>query len=96
MSEAALDTRLGKQESSPRTLSHLSNAYRCISQNLKDHDTPSDPTLASVVSMAIHEDLRGHPARGKIHIDALQQLIDIRGGVDQLGINLVLLHKMCR
>jgi hypothetical protein len=96
MSEAACDFRLGKMESSPRTLLHLSNVYRCISQNIQDHETPSDPTLAAVVSMAIHEDLRGHPARGKIHIDALERLIDLRGGIAQLRINSVVLHKMCR
>lgn len=96
VSEAAVDAHLGKKDASVRTLYHLSNAYRCISQNLQKGGTPSDPTLAAVVSMAIHEDLKGQPARGKVHMDALQQMVELRGGVAQLRITTVLLHKMCR
>lgn len=91
-----MDSLSGKQETSPRALQHLSNAYRCINQSLQTDRIPSDPTLASVVSMAIHEDLRGRPGKGKIHMDALQQMVEIRGGIAQLSANRVLCLKLCR
>jgi hypothetical protein len=95
MSEVSLDSLLGNQETS-QTIQHLNNAYRCIRQNIQKNVTPSDPTIAAVMSMAIHEDLRGHPHRSKIHVDALCRLVELRGGLDQLEAKLVLVQKICR
>ena len=91
-----MDSLLGKQETSPRALQHLSNAYRCINRNLQTQGMPSDSTIASVVSMAIHEDLRGQPGRSKVHMDALQQMVKIRGGITQFRASRVLCLKLCR
>jgi hypothetical protein len=96
MSEVCVDSLLGKRETSPLALQHLSNTYRCIKRNLQTHRIPSDSTIASVVSMAIHEDLRGHPDRSKVHIDALQRMVEIRGGIAQFRSNRALCMKLCR
>jgi hypothetical protein len=96
MSEIVTENLLDKHETSPQALYHLSATYRCISQRLQRNVAPSDMTIAAVVSMAIHEDLKGQPARSKVHIDGLQQLVELRGGIDCFGANCVLLHKMCR
>lgn len=86
----------GKEETSSNTLQHLSDAYRCINQNLQKHGEPSDSTIAAVMTMAIYEDLRGHPSRSKVHIDALQGMVELRGGIAGLEGNRVLLQKICR
>lgn len=91
-----MDSLLGKQETSPRALQHLSNAYRCVRQNIQKDKMPSHSTIAAVMSMAIHEDLRGHSERSKIHVDALYHLIELRGGLDDFEPSSVLLQKICR
>jgi hypothetical protein len=96
MSEVTVDALLGRQETSPQALQHLSNTYRCISENLQKDKIPSDPTIAAVLTMALHEDLRGQPGRSEVHIDALQRMVELRGGITQFGSNHVLIHKICR
>jgi hypothetical protein len=94
MSEVSSDVMLGRQVTSPRALHHLSNTYRCISHNIQKDGNPSDPTIAAVMSMALHEDFRGHPIRSKVHVDALERMIDLRGGISQF--EGMLLQKICR
>jgi hypothetical protein len=96
MSEVCVDSLLGRKESSPQTLYHLANTYRCIKENLDKRGMPSDSTISAVMSMAIHEDLKGQPDRSKIHVDALQQLVQLRGGIAQFRDNKLLLQKTCR
>jgi hypothetical protein len=91
-----MDSLLGRHETSTRALRHLSNSYRCIKQNLESNGTPSDSTVAAVMCMAIHEDLRGHPCRSKVHVDALQRIVELRGGIAQFAGNRVLVQKICR
>jgi hypothetical protein len=91
-----MDSLLGKQETSPRVLQHLSNTYRCIRQNIQRDVTPSNPTIAAVMSMAIHEDLRGHSERSRIHVEALYHLVERRGGLDEFEARSVLVQKICR
>ena len=83
-------------EASPKVLYHLSNAYRCIKRNLQTQKVPSDETVASIMSIAIHEDLKGQPERSKVHMDALWQIVHIRGGIRQLRNNPALCCKVCR
>src|SRR3954452_4154204 len=96
MSEAMIDTLSGKEETSPRALQHLSQKYRCIRQNIRRDRNPSDATIGAVMSMALHEDLRGHADRSKVHMDALQRMVELRGGLTQIADNRVFLHKIYR
>ena len=96
MAEVNEDSLSGRHETSPRALQHLSNTYRCIKQNLERDGTPSDSTIAAVMSMAIHDDIRGQPARSKVHVDALHQMVELRGGINQFRDNRLLLQKFCR
>jgi hypothetical protein len=91
-----MDVLIGKQETSPKALQHLSNAYRCIRRYLQKHRTPSDAIVAAIMSLAIHEDLKGQPGRSKIHLDAMQHIIELRGGLKQLATRPVLVQKVCR
>jgi hypothetical protein len=96
MSEVCVDSLLGRNETSPQALQHLSNTYRCIKQNLEKHRTPPDSTIAAVMSMAIHEDLRGQPSRSKVHVDALERMVELRGGIGWFIDHQMLLQKICR
>lgn len=96
MSKVCEDSLQGRQDISPQALQHLSNTYRCIKQNLQKNGTPSDSTVAAVMSMAIHDDLRGQPDRGKVHVNALQRMVELRGGITQFEANRALVQKICR
>jgi hypothetical protein len=96
MSEVSIDLLLGKRETSTHAVQHLSNTYRCIRRNLAKNAMPTNPTIAAVMAMAIHEDLRGHPDRSKIHVDALYSLVELRGGLDTFEARPGLVQKMCR
>jgi hypothetical protein len=96
MAEVCKDSILGNSEASSQALEYLSTTYRCIYHNLRDADTVSDSTIAAVMSMALHEDFRGQPGRSKVHIDALERLVDLRGGITALEIVLILVQKICR
>jgi Fungal specific transcription factor domain len=96
MSDVHEGSLLGRNQTSPRALWHLSNTYRCIKQNLEKNSTPSDSTVAAVMSMAIHEDLIGHPGRSKVHVEALHHIVELRGGITNFTDNQLLLQKVCR
>ncbi|KAF2096856.1 hypothetical protein NA57DRAFT_42558 [Rhizodiscina lignyota] len=84
-------------QTSPQALVHLSNTYRCLARNLQTDKIPADSTIAAVMSLAIHDDLRGQPARSKVHIDALQKMVQIRGGITEfLPRDHYMIHKICR
>lgn len=96
MSEASINSLQGREKLSPRALQHLSKTYQCVSQNLQRRGIPSDGTIAAVMSMAIHEDLTGQPQRGKVHLDALERMVKLRGGIAQFEATRILLQKICR
>ena len=86
----------GGKEMSSRGLCHLSNTYRCINRNLQRHGTPSDATVAAVMSLAIHEDLKGQHQNSRVHLDALVRMVQLRGGITDFEATGILLHKICR
>jgi hypothetical protein len=96
MSEASVDFITGKQETSAQALQYLTKTYQCIAQSLQKNGVPSDGTIAAVMSMAIHEDLRGQPSRSKVHIDALERMVELRGGINQFEVNRLLVQKISR
>jgi len=64
--------------------------------NLRRHGTPSDATVAAVMSLAIHEDLKGHHQSSKVHLDALVRMVQLRGGITGFEATGILLQKICR
>lgn len=99
MAEVCVDVMFGRKETAPSTLRHLSNTYRCIRRNLEAHGAPPDSTVAAVMSLAIFEDLNGQPFRSKVHINALQRMVELRGGLTEFGATparRMLIHKICR
>ncbi|KAF1816376.1 hypothetical protein P152DRAFT_389554 [Eremomyces bilateralis CBS 781.70] len=96
MSELCKDSWTGKQDTSPRALQYLSNTYRCIARNIRHYETVPDSTVAAVMSMALHDDFRGQLSRSKVHIDALEHLIELRGGIATLEPNFIFAQKVCR
>ncbi|KAJ6261696.1 hypothetical protein Dda_2494 [Drechslerella dactyloides] len=96
LAQSHADYLAGSNEDSPITLRHLANSYRCINENLGRQDTPSNSTVASVMSIAMHHNILRTPGGAKIHMDALGRMVELRGGVEAFSFHWMLLQKICR
>ncbi|RDW56707.1 hypothetical protein BP6252_14028 [Coleophoma cylindrospora] len=96
ISQVCVDSFFDTQDSSPRVLQHMWNTYRCVSHDLQAKRTPSDPTIAAVLTMAICEDISNQPQRYKMHVDAVFRMVELRNGIAQFATNTVLVQKICR
>lgn len=93
---AGLDCTMGTQKDSLEMEKYLGLTYRCIHWNLQQNKNPSDATVAAVMSLTIHADLLGDLKRSKLHIDALCNMIRMRGGLGVFDKNRILMQKICR
>ncbi|KAI1343676.1 hypothetical protein F5Y15DRAFT_173984 [Xylariaceae sp. FL0016] len=72
------------EEESMEALRHLNCSLRMINQRLSSMNAPSDPTLAAVLAVAQHERIKGSYQQALVHMNGLQQMIELRGGIVQL------------
>jgi hypothetical protein len=96
MASLSLNNESGIIRRSPEALQYLAMTYRCINRDLEKEGTPSDPTMAVVVSLAVHENLLAHFGVSGVHLRALDRMLKIRGGIEGFSSNWVLWHKICR
>ncbi|EPS44381.1 hypothetical protein H072_1586 [Dactylellina haptotyla CBS 200.50] len=101
MAQAHSDWLIGlknpHQRESLRTLKYLGNTYRCVNENLKQQKTPSDSTVAVVMSITMHNNILRAPIGAEPHLNALQRMVEMRGGIEQFEAPCrMLLHKICR
>lgn len=96
MATISLDGIRGKEETSPQAMRHLANTYRCFNRDLKLRTIPTDADMAVVVSLAVHGNLENQFGVSKVHLEALDQMLEIRGGIEKFSTNWVLWHKFCR
>lgn len=76
---------------------HFSQTLRLINPKLMKPTPPQDSTIAIIVSLAIHSKLIRDPPKCSMHLDGLQRLVDLRGGLSEISeSNRALLHKILR
>lgn len=76
---------------------HLSHAFRMVNERLANGSTISDGTMAVVIMMSKYEPLRGKHRLGLLHLEGLQRMVDMRGGISKLaGEKAGLTQKMFR
>lgn len=96
MMEAANETFLRRRRDSPRALLCLARTFACMQKRLHSSDALSDSTLTIVVSLISQQQMLSDIPGAKIHIEGLRQMIELRGGIDQLEDNPPLLMKICK
>lgn len=97
VSVTALNNLVIKQEDPIVAMRHLSHAFRLINERLSGNDAVSDTTIAVVVIMAKYEDLQGQYHQGLVHLEGLQRMVQLRGGMSQLMKNMpALAQKILR
>ncbi|RSL45206.1 hypothetical protein CEP53_010881 [Fusarium sp. AF-6] len=76
---------------------HFSQTLRLINPKLMQPTPPQDSTIAIIISLAIHSKLIRDPPKCSMHLDGLQRLVDLRGGLSEISeSNRALLHKILR
>lgn len=76
---------------------HFSQTLRLINHKITQPTPPQDSTIAIVVSLAIHSKLIRDPPKCSMHLDGLQRLVHLRGGLSKISeSNRALLHKILR
>ncbi|KAK6539159.1 hypothetical protein TWF694_009403 [Orbilia ellipsospora] len=102
MAQAHADWLVGSSmgprlKESTRTLKHLGQTYRCVNRNLREEIVPSNATVAVVMSITMHNNLLRAPGGAEPHLNALQRMVEMRGGINQFAApSRMLLHKICR
>lgn len=82
--------------SSPKTLYHLSQTFNYVTRLLAGPHALSDSTIMIVVTLISQELIRKGYGDLKVHLDGLQRMIQLRGGLSKLEGNPALLLKVCK
>jgi len=69
----------------PMALKHLSKAYRLTQARLSGPDAISDMAIAAVTMLVIYQLVHGEPRIGLVHFNGLCRMIELRGGLAELG-----------
>ncbi|PNP47968.1 hypothetical protein THARTR1_10387 [Trichoderma harzianum] len=82
--------------SSPKALFHLSQTFNHVTRLLAGPDALSDATIMIVVTLMNQELIRKGYGALRVHIDGLQRMIQLRGGLTKLEGSTALLMKLCK
>lgn len=87
VSVTALNNLAITQEDPTEGMHHLSHAFRLVNERLSGKDAVSDTTIAVVVIMSQYQRLQGQYRQGLVHLEGLQRMVELRGGISQLTTN---------
>lgn len=97
VAQHCVDTLDGRRIDSYEYHVYLANTYRCMNREFRDITMPSDPMVAAVASLLYHENTGHQLSSPKMHLDALERIVTIRGGLQCFPVeSKLLLHKICR
>ncbi|GAB1312802.1 hypothetical protein MFIFM68171_03012 [Madurella fahalii] len=66
-------------------VSHLCDTFRLVNSRLSGPDAVSDENLAAVVILEMYERCRGQYREGLVHLNGLQRMTELRGGIFKLA-----------
>jgi hypothetical protein len=69
----------------PEAMRHLAYSLRLVNQKLLGDEATSDTTVMAVIGMTQYERLSGHHRRGLVHLDGLEHMVNLRGGMARLA-----------
>jgi hypothetical protein len=74
-----------KEDDPMLAVQHLNKTFSLTNQRLSSTDAVSDASMAVVVMMAQYERQRERYIKGLAHIDGLQLMVEMRGGISPLA-----------
>lgn len=90
-----LDGIRGKRQSA-ESLFYKTKAIRVLNEILRDPTkATSDETISAVMLLGNVLSIIGEPEEVSAHLNGLQQMVNLRGGIDRLSIDGCFLHMLC-
>jgi hypothetical protein len=86
----------GKEHLPPKAIYHLNQAVSLINTRLDTSEALSDSSLAIVNFLTFQGLVLEKYTHAKVHLNGLRKMIELRGGLEQLSLNEVLLVKICK
>ncbi|KAK7415678.1 hypothetical protein QQX98_005712 [Neonectria punicea] len=96
MTNTCIDFFLRRTEESPTALAHLSRTFQLLNKRLGSKDAVTDMTIGLTAVLSIRESVRGDLKTNKVHLDGLQQMVELRGGLRSFEGDVSVLQKICR
>ncbi|TGO37416.1 hypothetical protein BHYA_0098g00400 [Botrytis hyacinthi] len=84
VSVTALNNIVLNQEDPKIAMHHLSLAFRLINDKLSGNEAASDTTIAVVLTMSHYYRLQGQVIQGLVHLQGLERMVKMRGGISNL------------
>ncbi|ETS76762.1 hypothetical protein PFICI_12149 [Pestalotiopsis fici W106-1] len=85
MFNAAFSSMIIGDDDTAEAMRHLSRTFQLVNKKLSGSEATADTTFASIVAMTQYERLKGNYKKGLIHLDGLERLTNMRGGIGQLS-----------
>ncbi|KAL7953566.1 hypothetical protein V8C34DRAFT_296612 [Trichoderma compactum] len=82
--------------SSRKALYHLSETFNYVTRLLAGPDALSDAAIMIVVTLVSQELIRKGYGNLRVHLDGLQKMIQLRGGLPKLEGSIALMMKLCK
>jgi hypothetical protein len=61
----------------------LQMALRLVNSQLSGDEATSDHTMAGIIGLSQYDRVRGLHREGLVHLDGLQRIVELRGGLAQ-------------
>ncbi|TGO28341.1 hypothetical protein BPAE_0029g00720 [Botrytis paeoniae] len=84
VSVTALNNLVLNQENPKIAMHHLSLAFRLINEKLSGNEAVADTTIAVVLTMSHYYRLQGQFSQGLVHLQGLERMVEMRGGISNL------------
>ncbi|TGO74848.1 hypothetical protein BELL_0252g00120 [Botrytis elliptica] len=84
VSVTALNNIVLNQEDPKIAMHHLSLAFRLVNEKLSGNEAASDTTIAVVLTMSHYYRLQGQFSQGLVHLQGLERMVEMRGGISNL------------
>lgn len=94
--QASNEIFLHNGSNSPHALYHLSRTFEQVRHRLQSESGLSDGSIGIVLSLVIQEQVRGQTDAAEVHFAGMQKMIELRGGLEKLGLNTELVLKICK
>ncbi|KAK4152618.1 hypothetical protein C8A00DRAFT_44371 [Chaetomidium leptoderma] len=75
------------QSNSAARVRHLCTALRLVNDRLSGRDAVSNETIIVVLVLGLYERVQGEYGRGLVHLDGLQRMLNMRGGIQEFAKN---------
>jgi hypothetical protein len=86
----------GSEVASSKAMGHLSQAISLVNQSLHTAEALSNSNIAVVNFLIVQGLVREERSKAEIHLNGLRKIIELRGGISQLGADPLLALKICK